>query len=187
MSWIQLEGHEIIRIIQRGMYLLTWYWQYLYPVCHKSFEHKAKSIKKEQKNTEGPKRFHFALTYLQTVIFFRQILLWNMEIWIRSLSLSLPHCQHRSSSFYLAPSENSFCIQNKNVLLFTRYMNVYIIFFIHFLNNNILHFLHSDFLAPHLLYSKVYVYNIIHYIFLEKLEKIEHGVLVANEFLRCIS
>lgn len=115
-----------------SMYLLTWYWQYLYPVCHKSFEHKAKSIKKEQKNTEGPKRFHFALTYLQTVIFFRQILLWNMEIWIRSLSLSLPHRQHRRSSFYLAPSENSFCIQNKNVLLFTRYMNVYIIFFYSF-------------------------------------------------------
>lgn len=115
-----------------SMYLLTWYWQYLYPVCHKSFEHKAKSIKKEQKNTEGPKRFHFALTYLQTVIFFRQILLWNMEIWIRSLSLSLPHRQHRRSSFFLAPSENSFCIQNKNVLLFTRYMNVYIIFFYSF-------------------------------------------------------
>lgn len=69
-----------------SMYLLTWYWQYLYPVCHKSFEHKAKSIKKSRKIQRDQKDF---ISHLPTCKLLFSFDKFYYEIWKFEFVLSL--------------------------------------------------------------------------------------------------
>lgn len=84
-------------------YLLTWYWQYLYPVCHKSFEHKAKSIKKSRKIQRDQKDFISHLPTCKLLFSFDKFYyeIWKFEF---VLSLSLPPTPSTSELLFLFSS-----------------------------------------------------------------------------------